>query len=123
MVLCLLGARPAWEIAVFGLRGSWDSVFRRRRGGPVQVSLGKQSVATWYHSVRSLRTSVDGLFDILSITALNVVAPPPASQRFMIQYPRLSRILYSCDRIIQSLPVIRTMGDHTVLVLRRREFA
>ena len=123
MVLCLLGAHSIWETLAFLLRGSLHNAFRRQCSGPVAVSVGGQTVSTWYYSLRSLRDMIDGLFTIEKIAALNVVAPPPGSQSFPMRYPRLSSLLLDLDQKVQSVPFVRALGDHTVLLLRRRELA
>jgi ubiquinone/menaquinone biosynthesis C-methylase UbiE len=120
MVLCLLGAHSIWENAAFALRGAWRSTLRRRSGIPVQVRIGQDTVDTWYHSIRSVRRSAGDLFDVLAVIGLNTVAPPPSSQSFARRFPRITSYLYSLDRSVQAVPVVRGLGDHTVFVLRRR---
>jgi ubiquinone/menaquinone biosynthesis C-methylase UbiE len=120
MVLCLLGAHSIWENAAFALRGAWRSSLRRRSGIPVPVRIGQDTVDTWYHSISSVRRSAGDLFDVLAVIGLNTVAPPPSSRSFARRFPRLTSFLYSLDRSIQSFPIVRGLGDHTVFVLRRR---
>jgi ubiquinone/menaquinone biosynthesis C-methylase UbiE len=120
MVLCLLGAYPLWERTAFAMRGNWKEAVRRRTGVPVPVRVGQRRVDTWYYSIRDFSSGVEGLFDIAAIAGLSVVAPPPASRSFLRQYPRLSALLLSLDRLVQTVPILRTLGDHTVFALRRR---
>ncbi len=120
MLLILLGAHSAWENGAFVLRGAWGSVLRRRTGAPVQVRLGQQMVDTWYYSLRSTRRAAAGLFDIMAIAGVNIVAPPPASRSFALRHPRLTDVLFSLDRKVESLPLVRALGDHSVFVLKRR---
>ena len=122
IVLCLLGAHSIWESAAFALRGAWQDALRRRSRSPVPVRVGEQTVETRYHSLRAIRESVHHMFRIVSIAGLNVVAPPPASQSFATRYPRLTSLLFAVDRRVQSLPILRALGDHTVVVLKRRTF-
>ncbi len=119
-VLCLLGAHSLWEGTAFAVRGAWRGALRRRTGAPVPVRVGTGTVDTWYHSIRSLRRSAGDLFEVVTIAGLNVVAPPPSSRSFVQRYPKLTGLLFSLDRRVQSLPLVRALGDHTVLVLRRR---
>ncbi len=120
MILCLLGAHSIWESAAFMLRGAWRDARRRRSGTPVPVRVGGQTVETRYHSLRAIRQSARNIFGIVTIAGLNVVAPPPASRSFAARLPRLTTHLFAADRLIQSLPILRALGDHTVVVLKRR---
>jgi hypothetical protein len=119
IVLCLLGASPSWESLAFALRGDWAGA-RRRRKGPVDVRVGRQTVTTRYYSIRALHRIVEGFFDVAATAGLNTVAPPPASQSFMHRHPHLTFLLYVIDRWMQSVPLVRALGDHTVFVLRRK---
>jgi ubiquinone/menaquinone biosynthesis C-methylase UbiE len=118
-VLCFLGRSSVWEIASFLARGSFAKAFRRYAGGGVPAKVGSTSIPVWYHGVRDLRRILGPWFTIEEIVGLSILSPPPASLSFVDNHPHATDALMGLDDLIRRMPLLRTLGDHVVIVARR----
>lgn len=119
-VLCLLSRFSLWEVVSFLLKGDFAKAFRRLHRDPVMVRVGDDEVPTYYRSLRAVRRLAAPWFDVSYVFGLSVIAPPPASKRFIARHPYLASMLFRLDRTIGKLPLMRSMGDHFVVVLKKK---
>jgi ubiquinone/menaquinone biosynthesis C-methylase UbiE len=125
-ILCLLSRWCFWETAGFLRRGSPRQAFRRLHRNPVMVRVGDGVVPTYYRSLRTTRRLAKFWFDVEEAFGLSVLTPPPSWEGFAARHPRLSASLSRLEPAARRLPVARAVGDHFVIVLRKkgaREFA
>jgi len=119
MVLSLMPPLCPWEIFYYLLRGQSVEAFRRWRGRTgtrgVAVQVGNQPVQTYYHSPAAF---VEDFF-IEDRFALGLFVPPPYLQR-VTRHQKFFRGLVFCDERFTGWPIMRTMGDHLVVILRKR---
>jgi len=121
MILTLMNRFSLTETVAYLQHGQMRKAFRRWRRGGVLVSVGKGSVLTWYHSLRSIKKMIRGKFTVQTVTGLNILTPPPAFERIYASHPKLVALADALDRRIESIPVISVLGDHFVIVLERFE--
>ena len=82
-----------------------------------------QTIWTRYYSPREfIREWIgrDGDWAVEYYEALSLFVPPPYLETLPKSHPRLFQRLVSLDRITARWPVARSMGDHFLVVLRRR---
>ncbi len=110
-----------WESASFAVRLRWKQVFRRFRKKVPATGFGAKSFSVHYHSVHSMRSAFSADFEIKQVIGLSILSPTPQSLQFEQRHPILTRVLLRCDRMIESVPLLRTWGDHYIVVFRRRQ--
>ncbi len=119
-ILCLLNRYSLWESCSYLLRGNPGKAVRRWRPGPVMANVGDGQVPVFYYSAHVVRRIARPWFRVDAMVGLSVVAPLPSSLRFISRHPNITRLLYALDRTIGRLPLFRVLGDHVVIVLKRK---
>jgi SAM-dependent methyltransferase len=120
LVASVIGRLCPWEIAVYLSRGDLGRAFVRWRGGMVPVPLGDGTVWTQYFTPgRLVRTFANAGFTREHVAALALCAPPPYLESFAVRHETLISHLFAADDRIGNWPVVRAMGDHFIVVLRR----
>lgn len=120
MVLCLFGTRCVWETLWYLGRGQPRKAFRRLRsaGGVARLGNGT-TVRVRYPSVRALRRLFRPEFRLKAWKGVGVAVPPSYVEPLARRFPRGLALLVWMDRWVASLPLLRGLGDHVVLVFER----
>lgn len=108
-----------WEIVSNSIKGQWGRAFRRLRDGTPATGFHNNSFTVYYHAPRAFCLAFRPWFKLHTLRGINVISPPPHALRFASRWPRVTRFLNRIDKSIATLPVLRTMGDHYVVVLSR----
>jgi SAM-dependent methyltransferase len=119
-VLCLLSPFCLWETAAFLLRGCWNDAFRRRTGRPLRVVVHGEAIDVYYHSPSSVVRSFSPWFHHVRTCGLNILSPPPSSRRAYERLGEARRVLEWLDDRLWDVYPFSHMGDHVVIVLKRR---
>ncbi len=85
---------------------------RPRRGRPFAEVAGVQVPLSWW-SLRQVKTSLKGEFDVVSAEAIGLLDPPP-------EFGGQPGWHTTFEPWIAGLPGLRLLGDHTLLVVERR---
>jgi ubiquinone/menaquinone biosynthesis C-methylase UbiE len=109
-----------WEVAIHLLKRDPSRAFVRLSRDAVPVPLGGEMVWTRYLSPREVVAAFGSGFDLISRRALLLTAPPPYMERLWTRFPRVCATARHIDSVLGQLPVLRDMGDHSLVVLRRR---
>lgn len=117
-VLCLINRISLFEIVASLRLGKLGHAFRRLKTSGV-APVGSASIRLWYHRVRTVKHAAKGKFSIESLFGLNILTPPPSYERAYRERRSLINHLARFERHIEKLPVISTLGDHVVMVLRK----
>jgi hypothetical protein len=104
----------------YAIRGKWKDAVRRLRFRARATGFNDRAFTVYYHSPHSLARVFRPSFDLKQITGISLLGPAPQSTSFVRRHPKLARRLESLDEIVGDLPIIRSMGDHYMIVLRRR---
>jgi SAM-dependent methyltransferase len=110
------------EVGWFALHGEWREM-TRRWGGAVQAAAypgGPKDVTTWYYSRREVESAFTDGFRVEHVEALPLLWPPPYLDFLVNRFERLFRALEPLERWAAPLPILRALGDHVLLRLRRR---
>ncbi len=108
-----------WEFTGFLLRGQFRQAVRRIKKSAPSTGFGSDSFRVYYHSPSEVERAFAPYFSLRSIIGLSVLSPTPQSIRFARSHKRLTRILCRIDRMIESIPLFRSIGDHYVIILQR----
>lgn len=124
LVVSVMGKTCLFEMVWYLLRCQPRRAFRRLARGwqvaPVAGVDGREvSVATRYLSLRDMRR-VFSLFRLEQALALPLLLPPPYADAFFRRHSRLYERIPPVERWIRARWPWRALGDHIVLVLRRR---
>jgi SAM-dependent methyltransferase len=120
VLICLSTRFCLFEMAWFAFRGEFRKAFRRCSGFAT-VKVGEFTVKVNYPTLRAVKKMFAPSFRLRSCTGIGVAVPPSYLEPIVRQYPRLLGVLRSVDRVISRLPWFRTVGDHMLLHLERRE--
>jgi SAM-dependent methyltransferase len=121
LVATVIGRWCPWEIAFYLLRGSWRRALVRVRRDAVPVPLEGGVVWTRYYSPREFASAFYAAgFTLEHVRALSLFAPPPYLAPFAARHPALVASLRRLDDSVGTWPVLRSSGDHFLIVLRRR---
>lgn len=120
LVFTVIGRVCPWELGHYLLRGRWARARVRYARGAVPVSMNQRTVWTSYYSPREFYRAFRGHFSLTHYRGVCVFAPPPyltwVRERHALWHQRLWRL----DRRIAGWPLLRAIGDHFLMVMRRR---
>ena len=120
LVFAVIGRICPWEIGHYALRGNWQRIGVRFADGMVTVGMNKRVVWTHYYTPREFYRAFAPRFALQSCRSLCLLVPPPylgwLRERHFRWYQRLRRI----ERRAGGWPGLRNMGDHFLMVMRKR---
>jgi hypothetical protein len=106
---------------VFLAGSRWREAFRRTSGEDGSLAhLGEGVMRTFYHSPRVFARAFSPHFEHVKTFGLLVLLPPPNFTRAYSTLLRRAGFLEKLDDVIATLPVFRSIGDHYIMVLRRK---
>ena len=120
LVFSVMGRICPWELAHYAVRGRFRRASVRAARGATAVGMNRHTIWTCYYLPREFYRAFAGYFSLQSYRALGLFMPPP----YLVDYYRRRRRW--CERLgrlddrLGALPVLRDMGDHFLIVLRRR---
>ena len=121
LVASVIGRIGPWEIALFAGRGDWSRLAVRFARNVVPVPLDGRTVWTRYYTPGAFSRIFEASgFVRAEVRALGLCAPPPYAQAFASRHPALISRLFAIDDRIGGWPVVRNLGDHFLIVLRKR---
>jgi SAM-dependent methyltransferase len=120
-IAVVMGPFCLWEIAWHLLRGRWRTAFRRLRNG-TPARIGEGAVA-WveYPSPRRLGAEFAPYFRPVRTMGLGVFLPPTYLDSWVERWPRFFAYLERWERRFRRFPPWTWLGDHYLMVFRRRE--
>jgi ubiquinone/menaquinone biosynthesis C-methylase UbiE len=120
LVFSVIGRLCPWEMLHYLRQGRWARATVRLRRRAVPVGMNKQTIWTRYYGPREFSRAFSEHFSITHFRGLCVFAPPPYLTWVRDKYPRVHAFLWRLDRRVAGWPFIRGMGDHFLIVMRKR---
>jgi ubiquinone/menaquinone biosynthesis C-methylase UbiE len=120
LVFTVIGRICPWEIAHYLRKRRWARAKVRFARNVVPVSMNKHTIWTHYYGPREFHRAFESQFTLEHFRGLCVFAPPPYLTWIREKYPRWHDRLWRLDRRVAGWPVIRAMGDHFLIVMRKR---
>jgi ubiquinone/menaquinone biosynthesis C-methylase UbiE len=109
-----------WETVAGLIRLKPSLAFRRFKKETLATGFPGKTFRVSYFSPRTFAHAFKPWFRVRSIHGLNVLTPPPHAIRFKQKNPQFSSFLRRCDKILGGLPVLRSIGDHSLIVLKKK---
>jgi SAM-dependent methyltransferase len=120
LVFSVISRICPWEIAHYLRRRRWQRVKLRFARGFVPVSMNQHSIWTHYYRPREFYRSFQREFTLSHYRGLCVLVPPPYLTWMHERHARWHERLWRLDRRIAGWPLLRGMGDHFLIVMRKR---
>jgi ubiquinone/menaquinone biosynthesis C-methylase UbiE len=109
----------SWETVAFAARGRFKEAFRRTRALGTETHFSSQAFTVYYHSLGRITHEFADNFRVAQSFGLNIFSPPPHATKFAVRFPILSFWLETIDEVLCRLPLLRSMGDHCLLILQK----
>jgi ubiquinone/menaquinone biosynthesis C-methylase UbiE len=109
-----------WEMIAFLTRGKWRNALRRRITNGCLADFHGGNVRTYYYSPKNFLTQFSEFFKPVEIMGLNIFTPPPNSIRAYKNLGGLTHMLEKLDDVLAHLYPFYRLGDHFLIVLRRK---
>lgn len=120
LVFSVIGRVCPWEVAHYLLRGRWARVKVRYARGQTPVRLNGRTVWTRYYTPREFYRPFGRLFGLTHYRGLCVFVPPPYLVGLRERHGQWHQRLWRVDRHVAGWPMLRSIGDHFLLVMRKR---
>jgi ubiquinone/menaquinone biosynthesis C-methylase UbiE len=120
LVFTVIGRICPWEIAYYLRRRNWARLKVRYARGFVPVAMNNHTVWTHYYGPREFYHAFQQDFALTHFRALCLFAPPPYITWVRERHPRWHERLWQVDRALAAWPVLRGLGDHFLMIMRRR---
>lgn len=120
LVFTVIGRICPWEIAHYLKRLRWARATVRFRRGVVPVGMNKRTIWTRYYGPREFYRAFEKHFTLDHYRGLCVLAPPPYLTWVRERHSRWHERLWRVDRLVSGWPLLRAMGDHFLIVMKKR---
>ena len=120
LIFSVIGRICPWELAYYTSKRRFRRATVRATRGATAVGMNNHTIWTYYYLPREFYRAFADSFSLESYRALSLFMPPP----YLVDYYRRHRA--GCDRLgklddrFGALPLLRNMGDHFLIVMRRR---
>ncbi|MBI3006617.1 MAG: class I SAM-dependent methyltransferase [Ignavibacteriales bacterium] len=109
-----------WEIVSGLVRLNAHTAFRRlRRNTPATGFRGK-SFTVYYHPLKKFLSTFSPWFESIRGVGFSIISPPPHGTKFRENWRPLSQWLEQSEDSIATLPLLRSVGDHYMVLLKRK---
>ncbi len=120
LIFSVIGRICPWELAHYAVRGRFKRALVRASRGATAVSMNRHTIWTHYYLPREFHRAFAGHFSLLSYRALSLFMPPPYLVAYYRRRRRWCERLGRLDDYWGASPLLRDMGDHFLIVMRRR---
>lgn len=110
-----------WETATFASRLQWNNAVRRFHESTPATGFSGNVFPVYYYSPSATAKAFAPDFVTKKITGISIFSPNPQSTHFVSRHPLVSKFLAAFDRLVENIPLIRSVGDHYIIVLRKRK--
>jgi hypothetical protein len=109
-----------WEALSYAMRLQWRQMLRRAHDHAPATGFGEASFPVYYYSPRTVAAAFSSHFERRQLIGLSIISPSPQSTRFVQRHPMLTNSLIAIDGLIETYPLLRSIGDHYLIVLQRK---
>jgi SAM-dependent methyltransferase len=120
LVFTVIGRICPWEIVTYLSRRRWARATLRFAHQVVPVGMNNHTIWTRYYRPREFYAAFSSEFTLEHYRGLCVFAPPPYLQWVRERHPRLHERLWRLDRRVSGWPLLRCLGDHFLIVMRKK---
>jgi ubiquinone/menaquinone biosynthesis C-methylase UbiE len=109
-----------WEALSYAARLQWRQMLRRIHDHAPATGFDGTSFPVYYYSPGTATAAFSSHFERRQLIGLSIISPSPQSTRFVQRHPMLANSLIAIDGIIETFPLLRSIGDHYLIVLQRK---
>ena len=120
LVFSVMGRICPWELGHYALRGRFKRAAVRAARGATAVGMNRHTIWTYYYLPREFYRAFAEHFSLSGYRALSLFMPPPYLVDHYRRHPHWYERLGRLDDRFGALPGLRDMGDHFLIVMRRR---
>jgi SAM-dependent methyltransferase len=120
LVFSVMGRICPWELGHYALKARFRRAGVRAAKGATAVGMNRHTIWTRYYLPREFHRHFAARFSLTSCRALSLFMPPPYLVDFYRRRPRWGDRLGRLDDRIGEWPLLRSMGDHFLMVMHRR---
>jgi ubiquinone/menaquinone biosynthesis C-methylase UbiE len=120
LVFTVIGRVCLWEIFHYALQRRWSRIKIRFTRTVVPVGMNMRTIWTRYYGPREFYRAFEHDFALVHYRGLCVFAPPPYLTWMRDKYPRCYEWLWQIDRRTAGWPLLRSTGDHFLIVMTKR---
>ena len=120
LVFTVIGRYCPWEIAHYVRRRRWARATVRFARHVVPVSMNNHIIWTRYYGPREFYRAFKQNFTLQHYRGLCVFSPPPYLTWVREHHPVWHERLRRLDRRVSHWPFLRGMGDHFLIVMKKR---
>jgi ubiquinone/menaquinone biosynthesis C-methylase UbiE len=120
LVFTVIGRYCPWELAHYLRQRRWKRAGIRFARDTVAVGMNGRTIWTRYYTPAEFFAPFAEHFELEVQRGLCVFVPPPYLTWLAERHPRWHQRLWALDRRLAGWPLINRLGDHFLLVMRRR---
>jgi ubiquinone/menaquinone biosynthesis C-methylase UbiE len=120
LVFTVIGRLCPWEIVHYLWRGRWKRATLRFARQAVPVSMNKHTIWTRYYGPREFYRAFRQDFTLQHYRGLCIFSPPPYLTWVRERHPVTAGRLQRLDRRVSGWPLLRAVGDHFLIVIRKK---
>lgn len=120
LVFSVIGRLCPWELGYYLARGRLGRATVRAARGMTAVGMNGHTIWTRYYLPREFHRAFAAHFTLEHHRALSLFLPPPYLVDLYQRHPGWGERLGRLDDRLGALPLLRAMGDHFLIVMRRR---
>ncbi|MGN6113116.1 MAG: class I SAM-dependent methyltransferase [Luteimonas sp.] len=120
LVFSVMGRICPWELGHYAVRGRFRRAGIRAARGMTAVGMNRHTIWTRYYLPREFHRPFAARFSLEGYRALSLFLPPPYLVDVCERRPRLGERLGRLDDRVGGWPLLRGMGDHFLMVMRKR---
>ena len=120
LVFTVIGRICPWEAGYYLMRRRWSRLTVRFARDMVPVGLNGHTVWARYYGPREFYRAFRRHFRLAHYRGLCLFVPPPYLLWLRDRHPAWYRRLWRLDRRAAGWPLLRALGDHFLIVMRKR---
>jgi SAM-dependent methyltransferase len=121
LIFTVIGRLCPWELGYYLLQGRTQRMRVRFARSMVSVNLNQLRIWVRYYMPEEFYRCFALQFEWVHTRALSLWVPPPYLLSWYERHARLGRLLGWLDDYTGSCPMLRSAGDHFLMVLRKRD--
>jgi SAM-dependent methyltransferase len=120
LLFTVIGRVCPWELGYYVMRHRWRRALVRYARGAVAVGMNQRVIWTRYYTPREFFAAFRPYFVLMHYRGVCTFAPPPYLAGIRLRHRDAYERLWRLDRRFAGWPLLRGIGDHFLIVMRRR---
>lgn len=109
-----------WEIFYYIVTFKFGEAFRRFKKQGIMAELNGEKVLTYYFTPGEFTAAFSRNFTRVKLFSLGLNTPPPYLLGIYNELGPLVKLWMKLDEIFMGLPILSQMGDHFIIVMKRK---